>query len=439
MGSDVGILKVSVVLCWQHISEVLLSKKLRAHRKFFWISLKVSDSSYITPVDSRFLRGSRMVNRFINFVTIPGNIKGPIIWAGFLIGTVFSILSATNLCAESCSDAHKYTFLGVPLAFFGIGLFAAYGITARLFVARHKLGHLFPKLIAIACGGEFVLLGIQKFVIGHWCPLCNVIAGTVFIVGTVFVTDWVKQLGCRLFQENVSRLKFVLTCLVQIFVVIGFVSSGIIGAFIGVQGPSKKTHAGISRYQGASSPSVGDNEPQTTSRPTIEYIGKQNSTVEIYIITDWFCPACKKVEREIKNGLPGLLGEAKIAFIDLPIHDESLNYIPYNLSLLASNKDRYMEGRSVLVELSEKTDRPSLAEVQNAMGAKGIDIKVIGLNSVNDGINGFRQVAEALGVNVTPTVVVRNSAMKKRQTLVGGRQVNMLNIKEAIKSVSNES
>jgi len=364
-----------------------------------------------------------MMNKVITFFRAPNRIKAFTIWTGFSVGLLCSVLSTTSLCADACSDAHKFTFLGVPLAFFGIGIFAAYGATAWLYLKKKRFGHFFPKLISIACGGEVVLLSIQKFIIGHWCPLCNVIAGAVLTVGGFLLCEWLWSTARGIAIRRICRIDELFSITKRALITAVMLMIGLFGSFIGVQGPEHTR-------------SVADPGPSPVRPRPIDYIGKQDSSVEIYIVTDWFCPACKRVEKSIEDNIPQLLGEAKVAFIDLPVHEQSLNYIPYHLSLLSGDKDKYLEGRSVLVRLAETKESPSLGEVQQAMGERGIQLKSMSLNNVQSGIRSFRQVAEDLGVNATPTVVVRNAALKKKAMLVGGNQVNMQNIRKAIRNVS---
>ena len=63
-------------------------------------------------------------------------------------------------------------------------------------------------------------------------------------------------------------------------------------------------------------------------------LGDQKSDVSVYIFTDWFCPACKKLEPTLEAIVPKLLKNTRINFVDIAIHPESQNIINYNLSLL---------------------------------------------------------------------------------------------------------
>src|ERR1700738_2273075 len=68
------------------------------------------------------------------------------------------------------------------------------------------------------------------------------------------------------------------------------------------------------------------------------YFGKKSSPVEVYVFSDWFCPACRRVESIIEQKAPEIAKNARLFFIDIPIHDESINYLPYNLSFMVKEK-----------------------------------------------------------------------------------------------------
>ena len=75
----------------------------------------------------------------------------------------------------------------------------------------------------------------------------------------------------------------------------------------------------------------------------VPYFGNENSPVEVYYITDWFCPACKQIEPELEPYYPKMMTKARLFFVDYPIHPETMNYIPYNLSFMLNDKKQYFK------------------------------------------------------------------------------------------------
>ena len=106
--------------------------------------------------------------------------------------------------------------------------------------------------------------------------------------------------------------------------------------------------------------------------------GDTKSSTEVYILTDWFCPACRAVEPEILKGARKAMRQAKVIFVDYPIHPETYNYIPYNLSFIVREKEKYLRIREALAILARKTKEPTPEDVQAAVSPLGV--KYVQLN-----------------------------------------------------------
>ncbi len=166
------------------------------------------------------------------------------------------------------------------------------------------------------------------------------------------------------------------------------------------------------------------------------FVGAENSARELYIFTDWFCPACRLAESEIEKAVSSTEKNTKIIFIDVPIHPETLNYMPYNISFLMNEKGKYLELRKALVALSLKSKEPGPEDVQKAIAPLGVTYKPLSFMVVTKGLKYCDETAKAFGVKSTPTVVAANAKTKKRIQMVGTKDITEQNILKALDEVS---
>jgi len=165
------------------------------------------------------------------------------------------------------------------------------------------------------------------------------------------------------------------------------------------------------------------------------FLGKKKSTTTVYFVSDWFCPACIKVEPVIEQMYPAIAKRARISFVDFPIHRETTNFTPYNLQFLAFEKAKYIKLRHALSEVARKTRRPTDADVQQAVAHLGVRLRQMDNSQVLYGMQANLMVYRGYDVNATPSVVVTNARTKKSKTLVGDRQITEQGVKEAIAEV----
>ncbi len=326
-----------------------------------------------------------------------------------LLGLGLSVASELNLCGTAaCSETHKYTLFGLSFPIFGIAFFLAAALVYELSRLGTFLTTLFFLMIFSASGAEAAFLLIQKYKIQQWCPLCVGIAATVYTLALVLSLGAVKEIISRLKErkEMVMTLTKKLSVLLLVFV------AGFMIAYNGAQ----------------------KSEAQETV-PNI-FLGHKDSTLEVYIITDWFCPACRKAEQEIERAVPVVGKRAKIVFVDFPVHPESLNYTPFNLSLLVNDKERYLEARKALMTLTTKTKEPTAEEVQKVIAPLQITYKPLAFLSVSRGMKFYDEVVKKFKVNSTPTVIVTNAKTQKTSRFIGAKDVNEANILKALDEVS---
>jgi thioredoxin-related protein len=331
--------------------------------------------------------------------------------AALLIGLVLAAASEINLCATSaCTEAHSYSLFGVPFAVLGIVFFAAAWLVfevSRFFAA---FSILFLLMIFGAGGAEVAFILIQKYEIRQWCPLCLGVAGVVYFLAVMASLERVNGMLSKLRERKVTLMalgkKVLIILLVFLF---GF---------------------GVA-YRGAQKSEAEETVPNI-------FLGNKSSSLEVYIVTDWFCPACRQAEQEIEKTVAAIGKKAKIVFVDLPIHAESLNFTPYNLSFLVHEKERYPELRKALMALAQKTKEPSQEDVQKAISPLRVTYKPLAFLAVSRGMKFYGDVAKTFQVKSTPTVVIHNAKSKKSVLIVGSKDVAEANILKALSEVQRK-
>jgi protein-disulfide isomerase/uncharacterized membrane protein len=318
-------------------------------------------------------------------------------------GLLLAILSATDLCSfNGCSDAHQYRLFGISLPLVGALYFCILGATILLSARFSIWKPLVNLTLASGAGAELVMIHLQKNIIQAWCPLCLGIAAVVFLLCIISIFGAVIEAKGGNPMNKGKRFSRLLLLLVA--AVAGFTIS-----FVGIKKPEA---AGIN-----------------TS------LGKQNSPVEVYIFSDWLCPICVKVEPDLEKALPQLEKKSKVFFIDKPVHQESMNFVPYHLSFLAHEKTKYLQLRKALFNLAKINKNPSLQDVQAAIAPLGVTYRQLGFMDVSQAMAKAQALATEYKVTGTPTIVVINKANRKSKKLVGGKEITVENLLKGVTSV----
>jgi uncharacterized membrane protein/thiol-disulfide isomerase/thioredoxin len=324
-----------------------------------------------------------------------------------LVGLIFSVLSHFELCTTSCAEGHKYRLFGLKFEFFGM-LFFTVALGGHLLSKKNSLFRTLTALfLAAGVGSEIWFLYVQEMIIGKWCPLCLTIASMVFVTAGLYFFRFIKEMFID------SKQGATMQSISKIFPSIGMMVIGFLIAFLGV--------AKINPLQAA----------QNSLKDNILF-GNKSSPVEVYIFTDWFCPACKKVESVLEKALPSIEPKAKIFFIDAGVHEQSLNFTPFNLSFMVHNKEKYFQLRQVLEELAKKTETPSDNDVEDAVKPLGIQVKELNYSDVALGVKLFKKLVKQFEIERTPTVVIINLDTKKGKKLYGSSEITEANIHKAI-------
>lgn len=166
--------------------------------------------------------------------------------------------------------------------------------------------------------------------------------------------------------------------------------------------------------------------------------GVVDSPSEVYIVTDWFCPSCRIAEPEILKGAQLAMKRAKVVFVDYPIHRETLNFIPYNLSFMMREKEKYLRIREALDGLSRKTKEPTPEDVQAAVSPLGVKYVPLNYVDVLTGTQYYISLMKQYKVAGTPTVIVTDTRTDKIRTLSGSTEITADNILKALGEVSEK-
>jgi uncharacterized membrane protein len=328
---------------------------------------------------------------------------------------ILSAMSWLGICSGGCEGTHLYRFFGFPLSPLGVGFFTVCGL-AFLTRNRYRLsGFLIPLLLSGALGSEFVLVWIQKYVIGKWCPMC---VGIAFSVAAACVAIALEQLpGVAIRIRGEERNLVMKRLAVKTALIFSAFLAGIGISALGLSKPDVYA-AGLP----VKSLAFGDTE----------------SSSEVYIVTDWFCPACRAAEPEILIGARKAMRQAKVIFVDYPIHPETLNYIPFNLSLIIREKEKYLQIREAMATLARKTKEPTPEDVQAAVSPLGVKYVPLNYADVLGGMQYFNTLIKKFKVPGTPSVVVLDSRTGKTKTLFGISDITSDNIMKTLAEVSGK-
>jgi protein-disulfide isomerase len=331
-----------------------------------------------------------------------------LVWAGLAASFLISVLLHFGICTDACKATYRWTIFGMGFPLFGIGFF---GVCLLLYYFRERpvIRGVFPVVIAGAWGAEVTFLHVQHSIIKGWCPMCLAVAFCVFVVGASLAAGPIS--GMRR-QSGSGREAMLRQASKGVFLAAVMIAGAFV-TFLGVGNPA---------------------DSQAASLPLA--LGNADSEIEVYVVTDWFCPACRKAEPEMERAYPDIMKRAKLLFIDQPVHPESMNYIPYNLAFLVREKAKYLEIRKALLQLALRTKEPSPDDVQQAVARLGVTYRPLNYADVNAGIQYFQSVVQSFRVEGTPSMVVYNRKTKSVKVLNGVRDLFFQNILMAVSGVA---
>jgi len=328
---------------------------------------------------------------------------------------VLSVLSWLGVCLDDCEAAHMYRLFGIPLPPFGVAYFAVCGL-AWIAGRRFRFsGFLFLLLLSGALGSEIVFLRVQQRDIGQWCPLCVGIAVSVVAACALIARERWPGVAVQL-RGDERNLVMKRLAGKTAWILIAFLAG------MGISAAGLKKPDAFAAGLSAKSLVIGDTD----------------SSLEVYIVTDWFCPSCRAAEPEILKGARQAMLQAKLVFVDYPIHTETLNYIPYNLSFMIREKEKYLQIREALAVLALKNREPMPEDIQKAVSPLGVKYVPLNYTDVLAGTQYFNTLIQKFKVPGTPTLVVLDSQTGKVKTLSGSSEITSDNILKALAEVSGK-
>lgn len=321
-------------------------------------------------------------------------------WAYLFVGVVLftglalSLVSFLQLCSVECRAEEDWKVFGVPMAPLGIGFFGA-----LLLLHLFKFHILVGYGLALGLGAEGVLIGVQKFEIGHFCPICLGIAATVIVASFIYGIEFFKK------GTNVKKIS-TFGCFLMGFLIL----------FFGIAKENKM------------------NALETNIKDQIAF-GDLESPTSIYLFTDWACPACRALEPKMAQILTPLISKARFTFVDIAVHPETLNYSPYNLSFMIHNKSQYLKLRDGLTQLSIDKNEPTDEDIKQIALANGVKFEELPYAKVAMGIKYWNELQKQFDIDGTPIVVIVNATTKKGKKLAGLEEITESNILKAVESL----
>ena len=331
----------------------------------------------------------------------------------FFAGFVLSLLSWLEVCTQECSDAHHYQFFGLSFGMIGIAYFVTMIGFHFLSIKYSALYMVTGFMVAGGLGAEIMLIVVQKFVIGKWCPVCLSIAGMISIAAFCFIAMYLLELD-TVIKNNMGNK--IMQNIWKGISSISIFATGFILTFFGI-GKEDKLEA-----------------PQTAIEQNLVF-GNTKSPVVVYIFTDWQCPACRQAEPAIEKMFDAITEKAQVVFVDLAIHPESLNFVPYNLSFIMRNKPQYIQLRHILTNISSQTDAPTDEQVKDASSKIGIKYQQLNYSDIVLGIRYFRNLSQEYGIQSTPTILVVHQNKNLKKKIGGSDGITEANILKAIESM----
>ena len=342
-----------------------------------------------------------------------------------LIILTLSLLSTSDLCMGGCSALSDYRLFGTSFVIGG-SIYALLLMGTAYFTKRaNKFHWLVDILVSVGLGAEIWFISIQKYVVQKWCPICLSIAATLAIF---FLVRAISS-GFRLSEESTPRKRLTARLRKSMLVLVG-VFAGLAVAVVSVGEKKVDLNPLAKELEAATAEFTG--LPNPLSRSDI-WFGRKDSRVEVYFVSDWYCEFCRKSEHVVESALPELEKLARYTWIDLALHRESKNLIPFSLNMLLNNKEQYLKSRHIFFELTKDGKAVSEEKIKISLQAAGIKIPETGTGDHNVLYMDGAMFCRDGGVNQTPTAIIVDTETGRHQMLAGIDQLTTENLLKAVK------
>jgi len=297
------------------------------------------------------------------------------------------IVAFYAVCDTSCSFLRGDIF-GIDLKYVGFGYMAAIIILALL-----RQADLLRMLVASGIGVEVFLVSFQVS-INVFCPFCLAFGIMLLLMYLVnyerfgMMNHWYQKL---IYIFGDAKIPFTgqqrLPLLAMMIIGYVFVS--------------------FSFYGSATPAYAGD-------KTSIPSYGK--GAWELIIFTDYFCPPCQSVEKDLEPELERLLarGDVKITFVDYPGHRETALYAKYFLCAVAADKgyQNVMKARNILFSLAGEKKIVQENALAAALKSQKIALKIIDPKPI---YNEWSAMIKRHEIDQTPTCILRFSSAYTRK------------------------
>lgn len=333
-----------------------------------------------------------------------------------LLAAVLSILSWMRICTEACAAGHNYRLFGFTFEEVGVPFFLIL-LCIHLYSYRFSfLQSITGLLLCAAFGAELMFMYAQKYIIGVWCPVCLLIAASVAIATFSYSIPYYIQFKIALKKQNKGQI---MNAISKSFFRSLSLLFGFTMAFVGL-GEYNQLEAAESSF-----------------KENLVF-GSGDKAVSVYVFTDWRCPSCRSLEPVFEEMVPIVTSKANLVFVDDPVHPETMNFTPYNLSFIVHNKSRYFALRDALTELSKETKAPTEEQVKALAVAQGVSYIPLDYADVALANLYFAELIKKFNVEGTPIVVVENTTTHKTKKLSGRSEISQESILKAIDKLSSK-
>ena len=334
----------------------------------------------------------------------------------YILGFILTLVSWLRICTEECGPTHEYHLFGFPFEFYGFLSFPALLICHLLSKKHEALATVENWMVALAVGLEINFILVQKYEIKTWCPVCLLIASTLFTVALLKILQSYLTSNDHVYQDKGRKY---MSGIRKAATSISFAALGFVAALTG----------------------VAKEEPLMAIQKSIKdhiVLGNLESPVEVYLFTDWQCPACRALEPTIEAISSGIMEKARLAFVDTVVHTDTLNFVPYNLSFLLNEKVKYFKLRKILTQISTQTGSPTDAQVEAAIKKIGATYHQPQYSDIAAIVDANKQLLKDYDIDATPTMIIVNRSDKKSKKL-SGSEINEKNVMDNINLLLKKS
>lgn len=282
-----------------------------------------------------------------------------------------------QLCAAKCAFIQG-DILGIDLDIFGILFYFLLLISLLVYKNIYSKNWLMKAIAAVASVGVGAEVILIKFQVENsvYCPKC-IISGFFFLV-----------------------LFFLLARHLKKWVIILLIAVGLLVTSF--------------TFSGSIIPSYADESyPQ---------FGADKAGIEIIVYSDYFCSYCRRIDQQVNTILGKMKKRARIFFVDVPLHTQSLDYSEvflYSWFVSGNNLENAFMVRELLFDLAAK--KTGQAGAIALLKSKGIQVNIDKERARSIFRRFYNESIKTDKINATPAVIIVKGGERKKY--VGAKAV----------------